>query len=125
MFKPLSVLTFALSVLALAVAPLARATMEDDVRALQRQWEEVKYQKPKAQQEAAFEALAKSAGTVRDKYPDRVEPEIWYGIIVAEANRPARYLVVERAEAGVRRAIKRFRIDLKRVLERLLRFLRK
>lgn len=83
MFKPLTVLTFALSVLALAAAPLARATMEDDVRALQRQWEEVKYQKPKAQQEAAFEALAKSAGTVRDKYPDRVEPEIWYGIVVA------------------------------------------
>src|SRR5688572_19979805 len=83
MFKPLTVLTFALSVVALAAAPLAHATVEDDVRALQRQWEEIKYQKPKAQQEAAFEALAKSAGTVRDKYPDRVEPEIWYGIVVA------------------------------------------
>lgn len=64
-------------------APLAQAGMDDDVRALQREWEEIKYRKPKAEQEQAFEALARTAGTVRTKYADRAEPEIWYAIIVS------------------------------------------
>jgi tetratricopeptide (TPR) repeat protein len=71
--------------LALAVfaAPTARAGVDDDVRALQREWEEIKYRKPKADQEKAFEALAQTAGTVRAKYTERAEAEIWYGIIVS------------------------------------------
>jgi tetratricopeptide (TPR) repeat protein len=71
--------------LALAVfaAPVARAGVDDDVRQLQREWEEVKYRKPKADQEKAFEALAQTAGTVRAKYTDRADAEIWYGIIVS------------------------------------------
>jgi tetratricopeptide (TPR) repeat protein len=68
---------------ALAAAPLARAGVDDDVRQLQRDWEEIKYRKPKGDQEKAYEALSQAAGTVRTKYADRAEPEIWYGIIVA------------------------------------------
>jgi len=83
MLKPLTILMLALSVLAILAAPLARAGMDDDVRQLQREWEEVKYRKPKADQERAFEALAQTAGTVRAKYTDRAEADIWYGIIVA------------------------------------------
>lgn len=83
MLKPLTTLMLALSVLALLAAPLARAGMDDDVRQLQREWEEVKYHKPKADQEKAFEALAQTASTVRAKYTDRAEADIWYGIIVA------------------------------------------
>lgn len=73
----------ALAALAILFAPLARAAMDDDVRALQREWEEIKYHKPKAEQEKAFELLAQAASAVRTKYADRAEPEIWYGIIVA------------------------------------------
>jgi len=80
MMKPLTVL---MTTLAILVAPLARAAMEDDVRTLQRDWEEIKYRKPAADQEKAFEALSKTAGTVRAKYPDRAEAEIWYGIVVS------------------------------------------
>jgi tetratricopeptide (TPR) repeat protein len=69
--------------LAALAAPLAQAAMDDDVRALQREWEEIKYRKPKTDQEKAFEALAQTAGTVRTKYADRAEPEIWYAIIVS------------------------------------------
>ena len=58
MLKPLTIFMLALSVLAILAAPLARAGMDDDVRQLQREWEEVKYRKPKADQEKAFEALA-------------------------------------------------------------------
>jgi tetratricopeptide (TPR) repeat protein len=83
MLKPLTVLMLALSALAILAAPLARAAMDDDVRQLQREWEEVKYRKPKADQEKAFEALAQAAGAVRAKYTDRAEADIWYGIIVA------------------------------------------
>ena len=38
-------------------------------------------------------------------------------VVVAEADRPARHLVVERAEAGVGRAGERLRVDLQRVLQ--------
>jgi tetratricopeptide (TPR) repeat protein len=69
--------------LAVAAAPIARAAMDDDVRALQREWEEIKYHKPKAEQEKAFETLAQTASAVRARYMDRAEAEIWYGIIVA------------------------------------------
>ena len=66
----------------IAVAP-ARAGVDDDVRALQREWETIKYRKPAAEQEKAYQALATTAAGVRSKYADRAEPEIWYGIIVA------------------------------------------
>jgi tetratricopeptide (TPR) repeat protein len=59
------------------------AGVDDDVRVLQRQWEEIKYRKPAAEQSAAYEALAQEAAQVRSRYADRAEPEIWYGIIVA------------------------------------------
>jgi tetratricopeptide (TPR) repeat protein len=64
-------------------APLAHAGIDDDVRALQQQWEEIKYRRPKAEQERAFEALSQTAGAVRAKYTDRAETEIWYAIIVS------------------------------------------
>lgn len=67
----------------LAAAPLARADLGGDVRRLQREWEEIKYRRPEAEQEKAFQALAETATAVRAKYADRAEPEIWYGIIVA------------------------------------------
>ena len=78
--KAIRALMFAVAALA---APLAQAGMDDDVRGLQREWEEIKYRKPKADQEKAFEALSQTASTVRTKYADRAEPEIWYAIIVS------------------------------------------
>ena len=68
---------------ALAAAPLARAAVDDEVRALQQEWEQIKYRKSGAEQEKAYQALAATAAGVRAKYADRAEPEIWYGIIVA------------------------------------------
>jgi tetratricopeptide (TPR) repeat protein len=62
---------------------LALAGVEEDVKALQSEWEQVKYARPAAEQEKGFEALTKSAEAVRVKYPDRAEPQIWYGIIAA------------------------------------------
>ncbi len=72
-----------LSFAALVLAPTARAGVEDEVRELQHAWEAIKYRKPEAEQEKAYAALAETAKSVRAKYADRAEPEIWYGIIVA------------------------------------------
>jgi len=69
--------------LAAFATPMAHAGMDEDVRQLQHEWEVIKYRNPKADQEKSFEALAQTAGTVRAKYTDRAEPEIWYGIIVS------------------------------------------
>jgi tetratricopeptide (TPR) repeat protein len=83
MLKPVTFLMCSLTALVILFAPIARAGMDDDVHALQREWEEIKYHKPKADHERAFETLAQTAGAVRAKYADRAEAEIWYGIIVA------------------------------------------
>ena len=61
----------------------ASAGVDEDVRALQDEWAEIKYRRPAAEQEKSFAALARSADAVRARYPDRAEPRIWYGIIVA------------------------------------------
>jgi len=75
--------TIALTLLLAAAAPLAQAGVDEDVRALQREWETIKYRKAEAEQEKAFAALAAQANDVRARHAGRAEPEIWYGIIVA------------------------------------------
>jgi len=66
------------------LAPLsALAAMDEEVHALQAEWAQIKYQRPAAEQEKAFEALAQAADGVRAKYAGRAEPQIWYGIIAA------------------------------------------
>jgi tetratricopeptide (TPR) repeat protein len=68
----------------LACAPLAAtAGLDDEVRSLQGEWERIKYRRPAAEQEKAFEALTRSADEVRARYAGRAEPQIWYGIIAA------------------------------------------
>ena len=59
------------------------AGLEEDVSALQREWDEIKYRRAAAEQEPAFAALTKSADAVRTKHAGRAEPQIWYGIIAA------------------------------------------
>jgi tetratricopeptide (TPR) repeat protein len=67
----------------LAAAPSAHAGVDDEVRALQQEWEQIKYRRPAGEQEKAYQALVATAAGVRTKYAHRAEPEIWYGIIVA------------------------------------------
>ena len=67
----------------LCAAPLARADLDQDVRGLQGEWEQIKYRRAQADQEKGYQALAERAAAVRAKYADRAEPQIWYGIIVA------------------------------------------
>ena len=71
----------AFALLALPLATLAG--LDEEVRTLQDDWAQIKYQHPAAEQEKAFAELARSADAVRARYPGRAEPQIWYGIIVA------------------------------------------
>jgi tetratricopeptide (TPR) repeat protein len=65
------------------ISMAAFAGLEEDVRALQREWEQIKYLRPAAEQEKAFESLTKTADELRAKHAGRAEPQIWYGIIAA------------------------------------------
>ena len=59
----------------------ALAGVDEDVRALQNEWAQIKYARPAGEQEKAFAELTRSADAVRARYPGRAEPQIWYGII--------------------------------------------
>jgi len=73
-----------ISALVLSSMPIAVfAGVDDDVRALQREWEQIKYRRPPAEQEKAFEALTRAADEVRARHAGRAEPQIWYGIVAA------------------------------------------
>jgi len=70
--------------IAMLIFPFAAsAGVDEDVRALQNEWADIKYRKPAAEQEKLFATLTKSADAVRAKYAGRAEPQIWYGIIIA------------------------------------------
>jgi tetratricopeptide (TPR) repeat protein len=70
--------------LLLLLVPLgAGAGVEEDVRAVQQEWERIKYQRPAAEQEKAFEALTHAADAVRARHAGRAEAHIWYGIVAA------------------------------------------
>jgi tetratricopeptide (TPR) repeat protein len=73
-FATLIALVFPLGVL---------AGVEEDVRSLQQEWEQIKYARPAAEQEKAFQALTRAADEVRARHAGRAEPQIWYGIIAA------------------------------------------
>jgi tetratricopeptide (TPR) repeat protein len=72
-----------LLLLAVAAPLLASAGVDEDVRALQTEWDRIKYARPAAEQEKAFEELTKTADALRARHPGRAEPRIWYGIIAA------------------------------------------
>jgi tetratricopeptide (TPR) repeat protein len=72
-----------IALLAVLVPLSSLAGVEEDVRALQQEWEQIKYARPAPEQEKALEALTRSADAVRARHAGRAEPQIWYGIIAA------------------------------------------
>lgn len=76
----------ALFVLALSHTALASDPKADVMAAvadLQHQWDVIKYQKPKTEQESAFKALVEMARETTKKFPGHAEPLIWEGIILS------------------------------------------
>lgn len=74
---------FALAITHSAYAGDPKADVMAAVADLQHQWDVIKYQKPKAEQEAAFKALAETARQTSQKFPGHAEPLIWEGIILS------------------------------------------
>jgi tetratricopeptide (TPR) repeat protein len=79
--------SFHAAVLLAAAASLSMqslaASTEDSVKALQHEWEVIKYQTPEKQQEKKFEVLAAQARKVSEANPGRAEPLVWEGIILS------------------------------------------
>ncbi len=63
--------------------PLSAASLDEEIKVLQQQWAEVKYQTSKDQQDAAFERLTQQSESTVSHYSDRAEPLIWQAIIVS------------------------------------------
>lgn len=59
------------------------ATVDEDVRALQHDWETIRYQSPPPEREKRFAALAAKAHEISAAHPGRSEPLVWEGIIVS------------------------------------------
>ena len=67
----------------LAAAGVRAAGAGDEVLALQREWEAIRYQAPPPEREKRFELLAAKARKVSEAHPGRAEPLVWEGIIVS------------------------------------------
>ena len=60
-------------------------TMDADIHAIELQWEHIKFDEDGSpNQFAHIDALAKFAASLAEKYPGRVEPLIWEGIVTSE-----------------------------------------
>jgi len=68
-----------------AQVPATDTSLSQSIALLQKEWARVKYQLPEKsqQQRDAIRKLSDMAMAVSSEYPDRVEPKIWQGIIVA------------------------------------------
>ena len=59
--------------------------MDADIHSVELQWEHIKFDEADSpNQFAHIDALAKFAGSLATKYPGRVEPLIWEGIVTSE-----------------------------------------
>jgi tetratricopeptide (TPR) repeat protein len=77
--------------LVLAVSPTSavlasdNAAMDADIHKIELQWEHIKFEENGApNQFDDIDALANQAAALVNKYPGRVEPMIWHGIVTSE-----------------------------------------
>lgn len=76
---------FALCLL-MTIAPTRAATagpVEDGVAEIQREWAQIRYQRPAAERVRLFEDLAAKAHRLSEAQPQRSEPLVWEGIVVS------------------------------------------
>lgn len=62
----------------------ADGSMDNDVRQIAVAWAHITYEvKDRDDQETQMTALAESAAEVANRYPDRAEPVVWWGIVTS------------------------------------------
>lgn len=83
MIKPLTNAALSALLGLLLTAAAQAASVMDDVRTLQQQWEQIKYQTAEEQQAERYAALAQQAQGVVKAWPQAPEALIWQGIILA------------------------------------------
>ncbi|MCR5886018.1 hypothetical protein LRS03_25475 [Rhizobacter sp. J219] len=65
------------------VRPALAGPLEDGIAEIQREWAEIRYQRPAAERERLFENLAAKAHRLSEAQPRRSEPLVWEGIVVS------------------------------------------
>lgn len=105
-------LTLILSATAILVclACIAGPTAAANVQAVRDRWAQINYQLPKGQREAAFESLAKQAGTAKQAQPRDADALIWEGIVLSS-------LAGEKGGMGALGLVKQARADFEAALK--------
>lgn len=67
----------------LTTAAASEPSLESELAAIQQEWAIIKYRTPEKQRVDAFAALANKARDLSFRHPQRAEPLIWEGIVVA------------------------------------------
>ena len=63
--------------------PALAGPVEDGVAEIQREWAQIRYQRPAAERARLFEDLAAKAHRLSEAQPQRSEPLVWEGIVVS------------------------------------------
>ena len=68
---------------AVAVAAAGPADLDPGLAAIQEEWARIKYRTPAQRQADAFDRLAGEAQALSAAFPERAEPRVWEGIVLA------------------------------------------
>lgn len=80
--KPMLTLILSATFLLISMACLAQNN-KVSISSIQERWDQISYQLPKAQREAAFESLAQQAASLRQAQPRDAVALIWEGIVLS------------------------------------------
>jgi len=83
--------TTCVAILLLISSAASARPLDDAIQKLESDWAKAYYQQTHEQQKASLSALIKQAQTLRQQYPDAVEPKIWHAVLLSTqaANLPA------------------------------------
>jgi len=83
--------TTCVAILLLISSAASARPLDDAIQKLESDWAKAYYQQTHEQQKASLSALIEQAQTLRQQYPDAVEPKIWHAVLLSTqaANLPA------------------------------------
>jgi tetratricopeptide (TPR) repeat protein len=76
------ILTFAMLIATICGPARAAEDMRSSIGDLERQWAQISYQTPEAEQKAKFKVLTQQAEDVVKKFPGRAEPLAWQAMVL-------------------------------------------
>lgn len=108
--KNMFVLILGATMVLVCLACTAEPNAASNVQAVRDRWAQINYQVPKPQREAAFESLAKQAGSAKQAQPRDAAALIWEGIVLSS-------LAGEKGGMGALGLVKQARADFEAALK--------